>query len=85
MQICENPKTAQREVSSLNKKFRKLTQPGMAAYFVVMGLFCIAALVLEQLYLAIGEAVVTLLLLAGYQWANLRRRRALGISMTLRS
>ena len=61
----------------MNKKFRKLTQPGMAAYFVVMGLFCIAALVLEQLYLAIGEAVVTLLLLAGYQWANLRRRRAL--------
>ena len=49
----------------------------MAAYFVVMGLFCVAALVLEQLYLAIGEAVVTLLLLAGYQWANLRRRRAL--------
>ena len=61
----------------MNKKFRKLTQPGMAAYFVVMGLFCIAALVLEQLYLAIGEAVVTLLLLAGYQWANLRRRHAL--------
>ena len=61
----------------MNKTLRRLTQPSMAAYFVVMALFCIAALVLRQYYLAIGEAVVLLLLLVGYRWANLRRRRAL--------
>ena len=58
----------------MNKKFRKLTQPGMAAYFVVMGLFCVAALVLEQLYLAIGEAVVLLTLGSALYYAIKNRR-----------
>ena len=56
---------------------RKLLQPSMAAYFIVMALFCVAALVLKQYYLAAGEAAVLLLLLAGYQWANARRRHAI--------
>ncbi len=49
----------------------------MTAYFIVMALFCAAALLLRQYYLAAGEAVVLLLLLAGYRWANVRRRRAI--------
>ncbi|MBO2527592.1 MAG: hypothetical protein CW335_05380, partial [Clostridiales bacterium] len=62
----------------MNKnKMRRLLQPSMVAYFVVMALFCVAALILKQFYLAAGEAVVLLLLLAGYRWANARRRRAL--------
>ena len=56
---------------------RKLLQPSMTAYFIVMALFCVAAVVLKQYYLAAGEAVVLLLLLAGYQWATQRRRRAI--------
>ena len=61
----------------MNKTLRRLTQPSMAAYFIAMVLFCIAALVLRQYYLAIGEAVVTLLLFTGYRFAVRRRRRAL--------
>lgn len=62
----------------MNKnKMRRLLQPSMAAYFIVMALFCVAALILKQYYLALGEAVVLLLLLAGYRWANARRHRAL--------
>lgn len=62
----------------MNKnKMRRLLQPSMAAYFIVMALFCVAAVVLKQYYLAAGEAVVLLLLLAGYRWANARRRHAL--------
>ena len=62
----------------MNKnKMRRLLQPSMIGYFVVMALFCVAALIFRQFYLAAGEAVVLLLLLAGYRWANARRRRAL--------
>ena len=61
----------------MNKTLRRLTQPSMAAYFIAMVLFCIVALVLRQYYLAIGEAVVTLLLFTGYRFAVRRRRRAL--------
>lgn len=61
----------------MNKTLRRLTQPSMAAYFIAMVLFCIAALVLRQYYLAIGETVVTLFLFACYRFAVRRRRRAL--------
>ena len=61
----------------MNKPLRRLTQPSMAAYFAVMALFCIAALVLRQYYLALGETVVLLLLLVGYRFAVRRRRRAM--------
>ncbi len=61
----------------MNKTLRRLTQPSMAAYFVGMALFCIAALILRQYYLAIGETVVLLFLLACYRFAARRRRRAL--------
>ena len=42
-----------------------------------MALFCIAALVLRQYYLALGETVVLLFLLVGYRFAVRRRRRAM--------
>ena len=32
----------------MNKTLRRLIQPNMTAYFAVMALFCIAALVLQQ-------------------------------------
>ena len=45
----------------MNKKLRRLVQPGMVMYFVVMALFCVAALVLRHYVLAAAEAGVTLL------------------------
>ena len=61
----------------MNKTYRRLTQPSMAAYFIVLGLFCVAALLLRQYYLALGEAVVTALLFACYRFYAVRRRHAL--------
>ena len=61
----------------MNKKLHRLTQPNMLIYFVVMALFCVAALVLEQYYLAIGETAAMILLLLVYQWMSVRRRHAL--------
>lgn len=61
----------------MNKSLRRLTQPGMAAYFLIMALFCVAAILLRQYYLALGESVLLLLLLASYHWAGVRRRHAL--------
>lgn len=61
----------------MNKPLRRLTQPSLAAYFVVMALFCIAALLLRQYYLALGETIVLLFLLACYRFAVRRRRHAL--------
>ncbi len=61
----------------MNKNLRRLIQPNMTAYFAVMALFCIAALVLQQYYLAAGEAVVTVLLFTAYRYYAVRRRRAL--------
>ena len=59
----------------MNKKLHRLMQPNMLLYFAVMVLFAVAALVLGQYYLAVGEAAVTLLLLLFYQWTGTRRRR----------
>ncbi len=61
----------------MNKKLRRLFQPTMTGYFIVMSLFCVAALVLNQYYLAVGETVVVVILFLCYQWGSVRRRRAL--------
>ena len=50
----------------MSKKLGRLFRPGVGAYFVVMALFCAAALVLEYYWLAAGEAAVTLLSFAIY-------------------
>ena len=59
----------------MNKKLRRLLQPSMTAFFVALVLFCVAALVLEQYYLALAEAAVTLILFLIYYWAGKRRRQ----------
>ena len=59
----------------MNKKLRRLLQPNMTAFFVVLVLFCTVALVLEQYYLALAEAAVTVILFVSYHWAARRRRQ----------
>ena len=52
---------AEKEAESVNKKLGRLLRPGVGVYFVVMALFCGAALVLGYYWLAAAEAAVTLL------------------------
>ena len=61
----------------MNKKLRRLVQPSMVMYFVLMALFCVAALVMRHYVLEAAEAGVTLLLLGCSYWFNARRKRAL--------
>lgn len=61
----------------MNKKLRRLMQPNLALFFVVMALFCAAAVALQEYILAVAEGCATLLLLGCYQWLSVRRRRAL--------
>jgi len=50
----------------VNKKLGRLLRPGVGLYFVAMALFCCAALVAGQYWLAAGESAVTLLVFAIY-------------------
>ena len=50
----------------MNHKIGRLLRPGMGVYFAVMALFCAAALVAGEYWLAVGESAVTLLVFAGY-------------------
>ena len=59
----------------MNKKLRRLLQPNMTAFFVVLVLFCAVALILEQYFLAVAEAAVTAILFISYHWAARRRRQ----------
>ena len=52
---------AEKEAETVNKKLGRLFRPGVGGYFVVMALFCGAALVLGHYWLAAGESAVTLL------------------------
>ena len=61
----------------MNKKVRRLVQPSVVWYFVVMGLFCVAAVALRQYVLAAAEAGVTLVLLGVTYLRSSRRKRAL--------
>ena len=61
----------------MNKKVRRLVQPSVVLYFVVMGLFCVAAVALRQYILAAAEAGVTLVLLGVTYLRSSRRKRAL--------
>ena len=45
----------------MNRKLTRLFRPGMGGYFLVMGAFCVAALVEEHYWLAAVETAVTLL------------------------
>ena len=50
----------------MNKKLGRLLRPGVGIYFVVMALFCGAALVLGEYWLAAAESAVTLLVFTVY-------------------
>ncbi len=65
------------EARSLNKKLGRLIQPGMGLYFVVMGCFCLAALLMSQFLLAGLEAFVTVMLFLCYNLQRRIRRREL--------
>lgn len=59
----------------MDKTLHKLLRPSRALYFIVMGLFCVASLVLRQYYLAAGEAVTTLLAFGLYYLSRTHRDR----------
>ena len=50
----------------MNKKLKRMLQPGMGLYFVVLACFCACALVMKNYRLAIGETAVTLILFIVY-------------------
>ena len=50
----------------MNRKLARLFRPGMGGYFLVMGAFCVAALVEEHYWLAAVETAVTLLVFILY-------------------
>ena len=59
----------------MKNKLGKLLRPGMGVYFVVMALFCAAALVVGQYWLAAAESAVTLVVFAAYMISRNRRDR----------
>ena len=50
----------------VNRKLGRMLRPGMGMYFVVMALFCAAALLTQQFWLAAAESAVTLLVFMLY-------------------
>ena len=50
----------------MNKKLKRMLQPGMSLYFAVLICFCACALIMDQYPLAIGEAAVTVVLFVIY-------------------
>ena len=50
----------------MNRKLGRMLRPGMGMYFVVMALFCAAALLTQQFWLAAAESAVTLLVFMLY-------------------
>ena len=59
----------------MNNRLGRLLRPGMGVYFVVMGLFCAAALILGQYWLAAAESAVTLVVFGVYMANRSRRDR----------
>ncbi len=61
----------------MNKRLGRLLRPGLGVYYVVMALFCAAALVTGEYVLAAVEAAVTLLVFTGYMVNRRNRDRQL--------
>ncbi len=59
----------------MNKKLGRLLQPGLTACFVVLLLFCVAALVFQQYILAAAELVITGGLFLFYMLDRQRRKK----------
>ena len=49
-----------KEADAVNNRIGRLLRPGMGAYFAIMGLFCVAALITRQYWLAAAESAVLL-------------------------
>ena len=63
------------EERDVNKKLGQLIHPGMGIYFTVMALFCLFALLMEYVTLALAEIAVTFLVFAFYMLRKHRRHR----------
>ena len=61
----------------MNRRLGKLIRPGMGLYFVMMAVFCAAALWVRQYWLAAAESGVTLLIFLIYILGRNRRDRKL--------
>jgi len=59
----------------VNNRIGRLLRPGMGVYFVVMALFCAAALLAGQYWLAAAESAVTLVVFGSYMVNRNRRDR----------
>ncbi len=59
----------------MNKKLGRLLRPGVGVYFAVMAVFCAAALLAGEYWLAAGESAVTLAVFAVYTINRNRRDR----------
>ncbi|MDQ9871788.1 hypothetical protein RFX30_20770, partial [Acinetobacter baumannii] len=59
----------------MNRKLTRLLRPGMGIYFIVMALFCAAALLRGHYWLAAVETGVTLVLFVLYLLGRSRRGR----------
>jgi len=59
----------------VNKKLGRLLRPGVGVYYIVMALFCAAALIYGYYWLAAAESAVTLLVFAFYVVSRKRRDR----------
>lgn len=58
-------------------KIDRMVNPGMGIFFLVMGLFCAAALLAEEYWLAAAETSVTLMMFLLYLMSRNRRHRNL--------
>ena len=61
----------------MNKKLKRMLQPGMGLYFVVLVCFCAWALLVKNYPLALGEAAVTAILFTFYLVRKRMRSRDL--------
>ena len=59
----------------MNKKTQRLLQPSMGWFFLVMVLFCVATAAMKNYYLALAEAIVTILTFGLYWFLRSRKNR----------
>ena len=57
----------------MRKRLGKLLRPSMGAYFIAMAGFCLVALLMEQYWLALGEALLTVSMFGFYMLDRYRR------------
>ena len=59
----------------MNKKLNRLLRPGVGVYYIILALFCAAALVNGYYWLAAVESAATMLVFAAYMFNRNRRDR----------